>query len=566
MQPGFTLDDRNTPAVTEVCRQLDGIPLAIELAAARTGVMSVEQIGARLRDRFRLLTNGPQTGPQRQHTLQATLDWSYALLSAPERVLLRRLSVFAGSCSLELAESICSDKVTAQEAVFGLLAQLVDKSLVSVQPDAIGDMRYRLLETVRIYAGQRLAEESDVMPLRWRHATFLLTLAERAEPELWGPQQQSWLDRLEQEHDNLRAALQAMLDMGHLGMAARFCGALWRFWATRGHLSEGRAWTRQILDRAVAEPSSVRSKVLNAEAWLALLQADYVAATARSEECLSLRRLAGDVAGVAESLTQLAEIARQCGDHGRALALINESIGMHRTTSNRVGVADALNIFGMILYVRGDASAAADTFGESLSLRRKLGDVRGVASTLANLGDLANFAGNPQRATEWYAESLALRRELGDSRGVSTMLGLLGDVASGLGDRQRAEGLYREGLGIATRLGAGRQIAACRDGLARLADVPTPAPNRDEPVLARPARQDRQSADAFPAKATRPATLTPREWEVAGLIANGLKNREIAAELIVSERTVHSHVRTILSKLDLTSRAQIAACVARASG
>jgi tetratricopeptide (TPR) repeat protein len=382
------------------------------------------------------------------------------------------LSTFAGGCTLQAATSVCSDAAIHADAVLELLAHLVDKSLIVAMPQTNTDMRYQFLEIVRVYALKRLGAENNGPALKLRHMEFYLQLAERAKPEVWGPHQQSWLDHLELEHDNLRAALRTALDHRQVEVAACFVDALWRFWATRGHLSEGRAWIGEVLERNTAMAPGVRAVALNSAAWLALLQADYAAALTGSRECLTLRRIVGDVPGVAESLAHQAEVARQCGDHHRARTLIEDSLGFYRQTESAVGTADALNIYGMILKAQGNGMDASLRFDESLAIRRDLGDIRGIASTLANLGDLA-LNGDRGQAAEYLEESLRMRRSLGDSRGVATVLALLGGIAQSQGDGQRAETLYREGLELAGRVGAGRPFAACRDGLARLLRVAT---------------------------------------------------------------------------------------------
>ena len=473
----------------------------------------------------------------------------------------------AEELGLEAATNVCSDVETDEHAVFELLVHLVDKSLVVAESLPGREVRYRLLDTVRAYANERRqACQGCEEQLGERYAAFFMVFAERVEPELWGPQQCAFLDNVELEHDNLRAVLQVSVDTGRVATAARICGALWRFWATRGHMSEGRQWIRLALDGALEMSALTTARSLNAEAWLALLQADYAVATTRSEACLSLRRSIGDASGVVESLMNLAEIARQLREYDRAAALIEECLAL-RSLANQVVVADALNIAGMILRDRADAAGAGERFAESLALRRELGDVRGIASTLANLGDLALVAGDPQQATARYEESLALRRQLGDSRGVAMVLALLGDAARRQGQTPRAKVLFEEGLELAIRLKAGRQIAACQDGLASVAAMPDAIRARESATSkssvpassAFGGRRDKVEADE---KATL-GLLTPREQEVALLVTQGLKNSEIAGVLMVSERTVHSHVRSILSKLAVRSRAQIAAIASK---
>jgi non-specific serine/threonine protein kinase len=516
-------------------------------------------------------------------------------------MLLQRLSVFAGGWTLEAAETVCASAGSTKQIVCDVLLKLVDKSLVVAAQQVDETMRYRLLDTVRAYLGEVRQAHGEQEALRQRHALYFVEFAERAAPELCRSQQRAWLERLAVEHDNLRAALRATLDTGSVDLAMRLCTALWRFWATHGHFGEGRAWIDRILTSFPGASAAARAPALNAAAWLALLQADYATAMRRSEECLALRWEAGDPAGVAESLANLAEVARQHGEHTRARRLIDESLALYQAATNRVGIADTLNIAGMILYVNAETAGAANRYADSLALRRELGDIRGIASTLANMGDLARDAGDFDTAESQYAESLTLRRDLGDTRGVATVLALLGETARRRGLTERARALYQEGLELATHLGAERQMAACSDGLARLSGRPTnPRPLRADllPATAHPASKDsvaqsqtvhgyarppvslsKLSALRYPQSGalgrgqhergsideTEPGPLTRREREVSALIAQGLSNREIAEKLVVSERTVHSHVRTILNKLALTSRTQIATWTVLAS-
>jgi non-specific serine/threonine protein kinase len=569
--PDFALTEDNAHAVADLCRRLDGMPLAIELAAARVRLLGVEQLAVRLHDRFRVLAGGSRTAPPRQQTLRATVAWSYELLVDSERRLFERLAVFAGGWTLDAAESACSGQGIESRDVLGLLGQLVDKSLVVVDAATKRLVRYRLLETIRQYALERLVASGDLARMARQHAAYYLMLAEQAEARLTGTEQGVWFDVVEREHENIRSALRASVQARASEQAARIGGALWRFWATRGYLTEGRAWLEQILQSTDAGLTpTARARALNAVAWLALLQADYVVAGTRSEESLVIRRAKGDVAGAAESLMNLAEVARQSGDIPRALELIQKSLLQHRAVGSKLGLADALNILGMIRLANRalDVAGAAEPLGESLEIRRSIGDVRGVASSLANLGDLAFAANDVERAVLCYQESLDIRRGLGDVRGVAMVLALLGDAERSQGRIDRARALFQEGLDIATRLGAARQVAACRTGLASLTYATEGARRGERPRrAASPPAAAGSTGEGQPnAIASRgcdrqprrgPEQLTFRERQVADLIAQGLTNRQIAQTLAVSERTVHTHVPAILAKLGFSSRVQI---------
>ncbi len=314
--PTFGVTNQNGPTVTQICQRLDGIPLAIELAAARVKVLSVEQLAVRLDDRFRLLTGGSRTALPRQQTLRAAIDWSYELLSKKERVLLRRVSVFVGGFSLEAVEAVCVGKGIEASEALDLLTHLVDKSLVVVE-EQLGETRYRLLDTVRQYSREKLLESKEASAVRKRHRDWYVKLAERAEPEMHGPNQVIWLERLETEHDNLRAALEWSLGGGETEAGLRLAGAIWDFWRLHGYLSEGRRWLEGFLSRSSGVSTPARVKALQAAATLGLFQCDFERATTLSEECLTLSRELGDKEGIAFSLINLGGLA---GFSGRSRA------------------------------------------------------------------------------------------------------------------------------------------------------------------------------------------------------------------------------------------------------
>jgi non-specific serine/threonine protein kinase len=470
-RPHFGLTDANAPAVLQVCRRLDGIPLALELAAARVPVLSIEQVAARLEDRFRLLTGGSRTAPPRQQTLRAMLDWSYALLPEPERVLLRRLSVFTGGWTLEAAEAIYEGEGITAEAVLDLLAQLVDKSLV-IAEEQDGQGRYRLLETVRQYAAEKLAAgEGESAALRGRHLAYYVALAEGAEAALRGPMQAAAFAGLETEHDNLRAALGWAVASGTGEAGLRVIGAVWRFWLVRGHVGEGRAWLGRIL--ACVEPSAippaVRAKALNGTGRLVAEQGDYTAARALLEEGLALYRELGDRHGVANGLNNLGTVAWMRGDYAAAHTLYGESRNLARELGDRWGVALALNSLGIVAWAQGDYVSARTFYDESLILKRQLDDQRGVADGLLNLGEVARAQGDYAAARALLEEGLALYRGLGDRRGVADGLNNLGTVALAQGDYVSAQALFDESLTLAWELGDQRGVAMVLEGVAAVA-------------------------------------------------------------------------------------------------
>jgi predicted ATPase/class 3 adenylate cyclase/Tfp pilus assembly protein PilF len=458
-QPRFAVTNENAPAVAQVCYRLDGIPLAIELAAARVKVLSVEQIAARLDDRFRLLTGGSRTALPRQQTLRASIDWSYDLLSEAERRLLRRLSVFAGGWTLGAAEAICAgDGIDAYE-ILDLLTQLVAKSLVSVDEQE-AEARYRLLETIRQYGAEQLRGSGEEAALRGRHRDWYLALAEEAEPELVGPAQGEWLDRLEGEHANLRAALGWSVEHGEAEAGLRLGGALGRFWGVRGYLTEGRERLTELLALAGGlGRTEVRSKALHAAGVLAQVQGDYRAARALYEECLVLHRELGNTGGTASSLNNLGQVAFHQGDYATARSLYEQALAIRRDLGDKRGIASSLNNLGGVAQEQGDFAAARALYEECLLMARELGDRWGTAVSLNNLGKVAEYQGDYSAARSLYEECLVIERELGDRQGTAYSINNLGNVALYQGDYESASALYGEGLATLRELGDRQGIA-----------------------------------------------------------------------------------------------------------
>jgi non-specific serine/threonine protein kinase len=466
----FAVTNRNAPAVAQICHRLDGIPLAIELAAARVKALSVEEIAARLDDRFRLLTGGSRTALPRQQTLRATIDWSYNLLSEPERILFRRLSVFAGGWTIEAAEAICGGDGVESHEVMDLLTQLVNKSLV-VMEEQEGETRYRLPETVRQYARDKLLESGEAALLRGRHLEWFLGLVEQGEPGIWGPDQAAWLERLEVEHDNLRAALEWSKAEENAEKGLRLAGALMRFWFIHSHFSEGRGWLEGMLTEGSGAPASVRAKALNAAGGLAWGQADYERTKALCEESLALFRAVGDKRGIAESLRLLGTTVRLQGDYERAVALGEESLALYRELKDKWGVSWSLLDLGIVAIEQGSYGRAAVLLEESLSLRREMKDRWGSSVALINLGRVALNRGNYDRARVIFEENLALYREMRDKRGIAFALHYLGYVVLRQGDYERATALFEESLFLAREVGSKDRIALCLEGLAEVAEA-----------------------------------------------------------------------------------------------
>ena len=419
-------DERVLQTAGRICRDLDGIPLAIELAAARAKALSLEEIATRLADRFRFLVSWRRLAAARHRTLLEAMDWSYELLAEEERALLDGLSVFAGGFTLDAAAGVCLEGDDGRGVE--LVTRLIDASLV-VADEREGVMRYRLLETVRQYAGERLTASGEDADTHARHAGWYLELAERAAPELTGDKQASWFAVLEAEHDNLRASLDHLADSGESELLLRLAIALTRFWYVRGHLAEARERLAQALAQPDERTPELRRRALTAAASLALLQGDYEASTAFAEESLDVARGIGELRHVANALSNLGAIVLAAGDHGRAGVLLEEAV----------------------------------------ALARAAGDERVAALAINNLGDLALTVGDYERAEPLFEESLALLRSRGDTANVSRSLFNLGAVALELGRLAGAEARFRESLSLAEQAGDKEDLAWCLEGFAALA-------------------------------------------------------------------------------------------------
>jgi predicted ATPase/class 3 adenylate cyclase len=469
----FRLNTQNARAIAQVCHRLDGIPLALELAAARVRALTAEQIAARLDDRFKLLTGGNRTALPRQQTLRALLDWSYELLKEQERTLLHRLSVFAGGWTLEAAETVCSGEGIEDWEVLDLLTSLVDKSLVvfeEVEREAGG--RYRLLETIRQYAQERLRATGEEPELQGQHRDFFLMLAEEADLHLRSAKQAVWLDRLETEHDNLRSALGACQAIGEAGAEAglRLCGALQQFWWTRGHLSEGREWTAAALSQEGSEERTKwRAKVLNGAGALARMQGDYTAARAFHEQCLAICREIGDQQGIANSLNSLGSVAYERDDNASARTFYEESLSLFQEIGDQLGIATVLGNLGVVALYQGDNASARTFYEESLAIRREIGDRQGIAIALANLGHVAQNLGDNASSRAFYEESLAVQRDIGDRPSIANSLIGLGCVAYYQGDYIMARAFFEESLAIRREIGDRQGIANALNNLGGVA-------------------------------------------------------------------------------------------------
>jgi len=471
VKAGFALTDANSAAIAAICARLDGLPLAIELAAARVKLLAPQALLDRLGNRLKLLTVGARDLPARQQTLRGTIDWSYGLLEAAERALFARASVFVGGWTLAALEDVCDTGAGPEIDVLSALAALVDWNMVCQNEQADGEPRFTMLETIREYAMERLAERGEEAVYQAAHATYFLALAETAAPELKGSARHMWLSRLDLEHDNLRAALRWSIDTAAADVGLRLAAALWRFWYIHGHMREGRRWLADALalPGAAQVPVTTRAEAINGAGALAHAQDDCEFAATLYEESLALRRASSDDAGAAGSLLNLGNLAIDQGDYARATSLLEESLALRRKLGDQWGVAAALNSLGEIARSQGASARALTLFETSLSLRRQIGDQRGIAMTLNNLGSAALAHEDLARARAAHDEGLTLYRALGDQQGVATTLSYLARVLLAEQDWAGARALWRESLDLYQQLGNRQGLIEVLEGLAAVA-------------------------------------------------------------------------------------------------
>ena len=468
--PGFTLTPRNAALIVQVCQQLDGLPLALELAAARVKLLTLEQISARLDKRLVLLTSGnPTVLLPRHRTLRTAIDWSYDLLPETERTLFRRLSVFAGGFTLDAAEDICAGEGIEPEGVLDLLASLMDQSLLIAETQERSEARFRMLETIRQYASETLSETREDAGLRFRHLCWYLAFAEKAEPNLRGPEQMLWLERLEGEHDNLRAAMAyARNNAGaEAGSFLRLAGSLFWFWNLHGHWSEGRRWLEQALAQSAASAqSAARARALLGAGELAMLQGEFAAARIQAEESADIARALGNRQVLAYALNRLGNLAWIRGDHPRAQSWMKESLAIFREIQDDWGSALSLLDLGDTALREGSLTSAQTLMREGLEIFTRLGDRRGRALALMHLATAHAFTGDYERAHAELEETLAVQREIGDPWVIAHTLNRLGEIARSQGDDERAASLYTDSLRLHRELGNQSGVAMVLHNLA----------------------------------------------------------------------------------------------------
>jgi len=601
--PSFVLTEANTSIVAQICRRLDGLPLAVELAAPWVKALAVGQIVERLDDSFTLLARESEAAPVRQRALRATMDWSSELLSEAERVLFRRLAVFSGGWTLDAAESVCAVSSAggstgaargglSSNRVLPLLGQLIDRSLVEVAEQG-GAARYRFLEPIRQYAGERLRAAGEEAAFVRRHRLWLAELVERAEAEWRGERQTAWLARLDAEHDNLRAALDRRGSSPvDVEAALRVAGALWWFWLMRGHAREGRARLAELLVDVPPKSTATRAKALSTAGRLALVQGDYQTARSSLEASLAIWRRLERPEHVADALHDLGQAAHSEGKHALARELLEESLGLARELGDQIRLYLALDHLGELIQDLGDDDGAAALYEQALQIQRALGHRRGMVVSLTNLGSLAQRRGDHERAEALHRESLTLVVDLGDRRRTVACLEGLASAASSRGQAERAARLFgaaealREAAGVTLppphralrepRVAAVRALmrpeafeSAWSAGRAMTLDeavryaLQDPGDERSsdraEQVIEAGAPPTKAGGTARRGSSPLESSLTAREREVAALVAQGFTNRQIAEALVITEGTAGSHLEHILAKLGFRSRSQVAA-------
>ena len=569
--PGFTLDAGNAPAVAGVCRQLDGIPLAVELAAVRLRSLSPGQILSRLESRFRLLSGGGPAGQPHHRTLQAALEWSYALLTKAEQGMWRRVSVFAGSFDLDATEAVCTGDGIATEEIADLIDGLVSKSILS-RTSGRGAARYRLLDTIGEYGLQKLRAGKGERALRLRHCDWYAALAARQ--ETFGPGRAEWIAALDTDHENLRAALEFCLsEPSEVAAGAELACDLWWYWLTHGHLTEGRRILAAALEK-LDEPAAVRRRALWVAGYLAQFQGDIPAARALLEAALSAARSAGDVGAEAWASSFLGWDLYYLGDAEAGDALAQTALKLHRECGDQVGVVYALAQIGFTRLCAGEAQAAADAWGECARVCESSGNVWYRAYAQWGLGVAALLRADHDGAARLDCAALRTMRHMDDPMGVVLCLDALAWAAAARNEAARALTLLAAAEAAWAAIPAAPADPLRRHHDTALSTAREALPeNQRRAALAKGATMSQAEAIGFAlGEPPRPAPrsdgthaeagsgrLTRREQDVAMLVARGMSNSQIAGELVISVRTVDTHVQHILDKLGFSTRAQIAA-------
>ena len=585
VRPDFTINGSNSKAVVEICARLDGLPLAIELVAARIKLLQPQAIRQRLEKRLELLTGGAHDLPTRQQTLRNAIEWSYDLLNDEEQMLFRRLAVFVGGCTLEAAEAVCRDDQAGSGSLDVLdgIGSLINKSLLKqVDVEGESEAHYSMLETIREYAWDQLEAHGNADMLRDRHAAYFLRLAEETEPMLTKADQRQHLNALEREHDNFRAALKwCRTAPGGAEMGLRLAGALARFWSLRDYLSEGRGWIDGALARPDAGgPTWARTRGLYAGALIADNQGDYDAVRAYCYESLRIKQELNDAISMASRYyILLAKAASNEGDFAQARALLEEGLKVAIQGDDRHGIAHCRNGLGELARLEGDYDVAQEHYQACLELFRDMGNVNGICFSLHNLAHVYMHNGDFDHAMAMLDEGLALYRGLGNRLGIAMCVSAMSGVALHRGDARRAARLLGAAQALLDEIGAlldpadlmeykrheeearaklgeAAFVAAWAEGRAMtpeqviaIEDMPAQEPGAE-------ARQQMARPSLYPATSgqSSPDVLSARELDVLRLVAQGLSDAEVASQLYLSPHTVRAHIRSIYSKIGVGSR------------
>jgi predicted ATPase/DNA-binding CsgD family transcriptional regulator len=468
IRPSFQLTDANVSAIAQLCVRLDGLPLAIELAAAQSKVLSPPTLLARLEHRLDVLTSGAQDLPERQQTLRNTIRWSYELLSVNEQRLFRSLSVFGGGCDLEAIEVLLKDASIALPALDGVTS-LLDKSLLLQRELPNGAIRFYMLETIREYGLECLAESEESKRISRIHADYMLALAEEAEQHINGSEQAVWLERLDREHDNLREALLWLLEQKDAERLLRLSAALYWFWSVRGHLGEGRSWLQRALANSEGATKAARAKVLHAAGALAYNEDEHEQSKLLCEESLALCREIGDAHGCAQSLYWLGQSACWTQhDYKKAMLYAQESLQLFEQTHDTNGVADALLLLAYITMNQGMYAEAIPHLQHGFSLFSEVNDLWGVSYTLHYLGRIHFSVGNFEQSHKFLEECLTVSRQIGYRGGRAHTLSLLGNIALKQNDLLTARALIEEGVALNREAGGNINISVSLAHLAKL--------------------------------------------------------------------------------------------------
>ncbi|WP_248961964.1 ATP-binding protein [Sphaerisporangium perillae] len=572
--PGFTVTEANRDAVEQICRWLDGIPLAIELAAVRLRALSVQQLLDRLKDRFRMLTAGSRAVAPRQQTLRALVDWSYELCTEQERLMWARASVFCGGLDLEAAEAVCSGDGIAREDVVELISGLVEQSVLAREEHPAG-VRFRLLETVREYGRDRLAESGRQEALRARHREYFRDLASQARAELLTGAQRQWMERLCLDHANLRAALQSCFEQGKAEEGLRTATDLLYHWKTCHRIAEGRRWLDQGLAE-VTEPCESRARALCAASWLAIMMGEIAAGASMLEEAQALGERLGLCGVLAYVALYSGMAAIYHGETDAAIKLFEEALAGHRSSGDQIGEVLAQTRLCLAYSHVGDAGRALAAGEEALRICDGRGEGWHRAYATMALGVERWRQGDTGRAIEMEKESLRFNKSLDDRLGMGINLEVLAWISAGQGHHERAARLLGALRALWRRVGAPLSqfghLMTYHDECEALVHQALGEPAYRS-ALEQGARLSLEEALAYameesapavpsPGAAATPSPLTRRETEIARLVAEGLSNKAIATSLVIAQRTAEGHIEHILSKLGFHSRAQIAVWVA----